>query len=64
MDIFINPDSSVGPASQIYEEIRGGILEGRLGFGDRLLRAGSSPPRWVSPVTPSPRRPGESRGVV
>lgn len=36
MDIFIDPDSSFGLAEQIYEEVRTGIVEGRLGPGDRI----------------------------
>lgn len=36
MDIFIDPDSTVGLAKQIYEAVRDGILEGRLNPGDRL----------------------------
>jgi GntR family transcriptional regulator/MocR family aminotransferase len=36
VDIFIDPDSSTGLADQIYEEVRSGILDGRLGPGDRV----------------------------
>jgi GntR family transcriptional regulator/MocR family aminotransferase len=36
MDVFIDPGATAGLASQIYEAIRSGILEGRLGSGDRL----------------------------
>ncbi|MGA9597458.1 MAG: PLP-dependent aminotransferase family protein [Acidimicrobiia bacterium] len=36
MDIFINQNAGVGLSTQIYEEIRSGILEGRLAPGDRL----------------------------
>jgi GntR family transcriptional regulator/MocR family aminotransferase len=36
VDVFIDPASGVGLAEQIYEQIRGGIMNGRLGPGDRL----------------------------
>ena len=36
VDVFIDPESGVGLAEQIYEQIRVGILHGRLGSGDRL----------------------------
>lgn len=36
VDIFINPESTTGLATQIFEEIRGGILDGRVGPGERL----------------------------
>jgi GntR family transcriptional regulator / MocR family aminotransferase len=36
MDIFIDPDSTSGLANQIFEEIREGILDGRVGPGERL----------------------------
>lgn len=36
MDIFIDPKSTAGLARQIFEEIRSGILDGRVGPGERL----------------------------
>ena len=36
MDIFIDADSARGLAEQIYEQIRAGIVDGRLDSGDRL----------------------------
>ena len=36
MDIFIYPDSSAGLANQVFEQVRTGILDGRVGPGERL----------------------------
>ncbi|HSJ71399.1 MAG TPA: PLP-dependent aminotransferase family protein [Acidimicrobiia bacterium] len=36
MEIFIDPTSTTGLTNQVFEEIRSGILEGRVGPGERL----------------------------
>lgn len=36
MDVFIDPESEMGLAQQIYEAIRGGIIEGRIAPGDQV----------------------------
>lgn len=36
IDFFIDPESKIGLAEQIYEQVRGGIVGGRFGPGDRL----------------------------